>query len=119
SAYAIVGSTTAGVTSFGPLTQLIAGAAPYERLDGSNRNRWGDYSATVLDPLNDQHFWTFQEYAIDTDQWAIRVTQIIVPEPSSSILLIWLTLCLVSSQRSMPGTKIDPGSKKRFPSNTL
>lgn len=111
SAYAVVGSTTAGVTSFEPLTQLIAGTAPYERLDGSNRNRWGDYSATVLDPLNDQHFWTFQEYAIDTDQWAIRVTQIIVPEPSSSILLIWLTLCLVSSQRSMPGTKIDPRSK--------
>src|SRR5207245_3367794 len=27
------------------------------------RNRWGDYSATVVDPVNDLDFWTIQEYA--------------------------------------------------------
>ena len=27
------------------------------------RNRWGDYSATQVDPLNDSDFWTVQEYA--------------------------------------------------------
>uniref|UniRef100_Q01Z27 BACON domain-containing protein n=1 Tax=Solibacter usitatus (strain Ellin6076) TaxID=234267 RepID=Q01Z27_SOLUE len=26
-------------------------------------NRWGDYSATVVDPVNDLAFWTLQEYA--------------------------------------------------------
>ena len=26
-------------------------------------NRWGDYSATVVDPVNDTHFWTIQQYA--------------------------------------------------------
>jgi hypothetical protein len=26
-------------------------------------NRWGDYSATQVDPLNDADFWTVQEYA--------------------------------------------------------
>ncbi|HXG47945.1 MAG TPA: Calx-beta domain-containing protein, partial [Methylomirabilota bacterium] len=26
-------------------------------------NRWGDYSSTVVDPLNDLDFWTIQEYA--------------------------------------------------------
>jgi hypothetical protein len=28
----------------------------------SNLNRWGDYSATVVD-VDDKHFWTIQEYA--------------------------------------------------------
>jgi hypothetical protein len=28
------------------------------------RNRWGDYSATVVDPANDFDFWTLQEYAL-------------------------------------------------------
>ncbi len=28
-----------------------------------SRNRWGDYSSTVVDPLNDADFWTIQEYA--------------------------------------------------------
>ena len=27
------------------------------------RNRWGDYSATQVDPLNDGDFWTVQEYS--------------------------------------------------------
>src|SRR5260221_49897 len=27
------------------------------------RNRWGDYSAACVDPLNDKDFWTVQEYS--------------------------------------------------------
>ena len=27
------------------------------------RNRWGDYSATCIDPVNDNDFWTVQEYS--------------------------------------------------------
>lgn len=30
-------------------------------------NRWGDYSATVVDPVNDTDFWTIQEYAAMPD----------------------------------------------------
>ncbi len=48
------------------------GEAPYYRFDGV-RNRWGDYSATVVDPLNDTDFWTIQEYAFapfgGLDRW--------------------------------------------------
>jgi hypothetical protein len=29
----------------------------------SRQNRWGDYSASQTDPLNDTHFWSVQEYA--------------------------------------------------------
>lgn len=27
--------------------------------------RWGDYSQTMVDPVNDNDFWTIQEYALD------------------------------------------------------
>lgn len=38
------------------------GEASYYKDYGSGRNRWGDYSATSLDPSNGT-FWTLQEYA--------------------------------------------------------
>ncbi len=38
------------------------GLAPYFKDFGSGRNRWGDYSATSIDPANGS-FWTLQEYA--------------------------------------------------------
>jgi len=91
--YAVVGRTQAGVTTFSPITQLKDGQALYDRTDDSGRNRWGDYSATVIDPLNEEHFWTFQQYVIDTDEWAVQVTEIIVPEPSGWNLAV--SLCLV------------------------
>lgn len=30
---------------------------------GNGEVRWGDYSAAQIDPRNDHHFWTIQEYA--------------------------------------------------------
>ena len=30
-------------------------------------NRWGDYSATTVDPVNDTDLWTIQEYAMTMD----------------------------------------------------
>ena len=48
-----------------------AGEAPYYK-PGSGRNRWGDYSATVVDPKDDINMWTIQEYAAarsGVDRW--------------------------------------------------
>ena len=44
-------------------TLLKAGEASYAALDQLGFNQWGQWSATVLDPLNDADFWTIQEYA--------------------------------------------------------
>lgn len=44
-------------------TVIRRGRAPYLKTFGGSRNRWGDYSATVVDPVNDADFWTIQEYA--------------------------------------------------------
>jgi hypothetical protein len=42
---------------------LKAGVASYYRTNSAGQNLWGDYSATMVDPLNDTDFWTIQEYA--------------------------------------------------------
>jgi len=40
-----------------------AGEDCYSKDFGSGRNRWGDYSHTMVDPTDDCSFWTIQEYA--------------------------------------------------------
>ncbi|HZB46524.1 MAG TPA: DUF4214 domain-containing protein [Pyrinomonadaceae bacterium] len=42
---------------------LKAGEAHYYKTFGGTENRWGDYSATTVDPANDTDLWTLQEYA--------------------------------------------------------
>jgi hypothetical protein len=49
---------------------LKAGEAPYYKTgqtfgntEASAENRWGDFSATMVDPIDDTSFWTLQEYA--------------------------------------------------------
>jgi hypothetical protein len=88
-AYAVAGAKIGGVTEFGDLIRLQPGLADYERVNGNPpRNRWGDYSATVVDPTNPHHFWTFQEYVHAEDTHAIWITELIlVPEPGTVALL--------------------------------
>lgn len=43
--------------------QYKDGKASYYKTFGGGRNRWGDYSATMLDPVNGVDFWILQEYA--------------------------------------------------------
>jgi hypothetical protein len=47
---------------------LKAGEAAYNP-GGTGAARWGDYSATVLDPADDRTFWTFQEYSRSSSAW--------------------------------------------------
>lgn len=44
-------------------TALKAGEAPYFKTLSGTKNRWGDYSNTQVDPVNDVDLWTIQEYA--------------------------------------------------------
>ncbi|MFP5245652.1 MAG: hypothetical protein ACLGH0_03075 [Thermoanaerobaculia bacterium] len=50
-------------TAPGTPTTYKSGEANYFKTFGGFYNRWGDYSATVVDPVNDNDFWTIQEYA--------------------------------------------------------
>ncbi len=55
------------------------GLAKYVKIF-TTKNRWGDYSATVVDPLDGKTFWTLQEYAElpsgGVDRWAVQWAQI-------------------------------------------
>jgi hypothetical protein len=98
SAYALIGETTGGVTTF---------AAPLLLKEGLVGNyhvfndRWGDFTTTVVDPTNPLVFWTFQEHAMATNAWATQITQIIVPEPSGVVpgLAAVLALAWLAVQR--------------------
>jgi len=47
----------------GTIQMCKVGEDSYVKDFGSGRVRWGDYSATVVDPSDDLSFWTLQEYA--------------------------------------------------------
>ncbi|MGE3181115.1 MAG: hypothetical protein AB7N71_05745 [Phycisphaerae bacterium] len=49
------------------------GLSAINNIDNANRNRWGDYSNTVVDPVDDQTFWTIQTYASTGGAWGTRV----------------------------------------------
>jgi hypothetical protein len=49
--------------SMQPVELIKEGLGPYYKTFGAGRNRWGDYSATTVDPEDDRTFWTIQEYA--------------------------------------------------------
>lgn len=78
SAYCSVGRFDGVSTQFNPPTLLRAGVSDFVRLDGSLRNRWGDYSATTLDPNDPRRFWTIQEFVSATDIYSTQISEIIV-----------------------------------------
>jgi hypothetical protein len=46
-----------------PVQVIKSGEAKYVKALGGPENRWGDYSATTVDPADGLTFWTIQEYA--------------------------------------------------------
>jgi hypothetical protein len=83
SAYAVIGTSAGGpggAVTFGTPIKTQNGQASYV-VQSSDRNRWGDYSATTIDPADPGIFWTFQEWAAahgtntPTGNWATRADQ--------------------------------------------
>jgi uncharacterized repeat protein (TIGR01451 family) len=81
SSYAVLGETVAGVTTFGVPLLLKEGVDDYLQDFGSGRNRWGDYSATVVDPTDPFTFWTFQEFVSAENIWSTQITQLRIVRP--------------------------------------
>lgn len=60
------------------------GQGSYQLVDGSGRNRWGDYTGMVIDPTDDLTFWVLNEYASSTGAWATQVASFqIAPAPET------------------------------------
>lgn len=60
------------------------GSAPQNNIDGSGRNRWGDYSWSTLDPVDDMTLWTIQEYAHATNIWGTWIGKFTFEQPQLS-----------------------------------
>lgn len=55
--------------------QFVNGVAGYYKTYGGGRNRWGDFSGTAFDPV-DNSFWTFQEWANTGSNWGTQIAHI-------------------------------------------
>lgn len=74
------------------------GQANYYQTFGGGQNRWGDYSATVIDPINNTDFWTIQEC---------------VPSSPANYWDTWwahIQTCFVSDTISATSFAINPGT---------
>jgi hypothetical protein len=47
--------------------------------------RWGDFSVTTVDPVDDQSIWTFQEYCNATNSYGVRVIKLLAPPPATPV----------------------------------
>jgi len=76
SAYYVIGHKVNGYTTFTRPRLLQAGSGSYD-------GRWGDYSATVLDPSDPTLFWTFQEYTVANNKWGVKIAAVRSSGPGS------------------------------------
>jgi hypothetical protein len=87
SSYAIAGQIVNGTLAFGPLTLLKAGTASYQNPDPADplsESRWGDYSATTVDPSDPNRFWTIQMVAVGVTTWITQITELITGTPTNA-----------------------------------
>ncbi len=97
SSFAVVGETVNGFVTFGKLTLLKAGTATYQSKDSTDgTSRWGDYSATSVDPSDPTHFWTIQMCATGASVWSTQITELIaaplvlsIRQAETNVLLSW------------------------------
>jgi hypothetical protein len=94
SSFAAVGQTVNNVTTFGEPLTLKTGVTDYHGDDETGggfgtpapTSRWGDYSATSVDPVDQNRFWTLQMYPSDSAVWSTEITELItVPLPVLSV----------------------------------
>lgn len=52
-------------------------------IETTDKQRWGDFSQTVVDPVDNMTMWTIQEYANATNSWAERAVQVMAPPPAT------------------------------------
>ncbi len=49
--------------------------------------RWGDYSYTSVDPLDDMTMWSVTQFTNATNSYGVRVTKLVAPPPASPTTL--------------------------------
>ncbi len=104
------------------VTSTTAIYAPYQLHRDGTRDyieRWGDFSQTVVDPLDDQTIWTFQEYADVDDSYGVRAVQFKAPPPATPS--IFAGIFFTDTTITLQGTSVnnsgffDPGEDSGGP----
>jgi hypothetical protein len=65
------------------LTSSSTSYNPAGNPGGPNGRRWGDYSFTSLDPLDDMTMWTIQQFCDDVDSYGCRIARLVAPPPAT------------------------------------
>lgn len=92
SSYAVVGKTTGASTAFGTPQLLQQGYGTMD-LNPSGAEKWGDYSATVVDPADPNLFYTFQQVARQGNNWGLAISKLNIKPaalPTSSLAVVSL-----------------------------
>ena len=76
----MTGPPTTAATTFGTTT---ANYNPAADPGGASGRRWGDYSFTMVDPLDDMTVFTVQEYNQALNSYAVRVGKLAAPPPAT------------------------------------
>ncbi|MFO1352217.1 MAG: DUF11 domain-containing protein [Gammaproteobacteria bacterium] len=74
------GPPTTAATAYGTTT---ANYNPAADPGGTAGRRWGDYSFTVVDPLDEMTVWTIQEYNQALNSYAVRIGKLLAPPPAT------------------------------------
>lgn len=77
------------------------GQGAYNTVDSNGVNRWGDYSLTSVDPVDDLTLWTIQEYSRGNDRWGTWIAKLMVPA-----CRIWQSYCVTSPNSAGSGALI-------------
>ncbi len=90
SVYAAVGTLTNGTVTMGAPFVVQAGTLNYTGLAGVETTtpyRWGDYSATCVDPADENLFWTIQEIPVAAGTWGTQITLISMTTNTPSLAI--------------------------------
>jgi hypothetical protein len=96
-------------------TSSSAAYNPPNNPGGANGRRWGDYSFTTLDPIDDMTMWTIQEFCDATNSYGCRAVQLIAPPPATPTSAPTVAIGLPSTHVVLTGTEVagsgfyDPG----------
>jgi VCBS repeat-containing protein len=94
SAFAVTGALNGDSLTLSDPILLKAGDGPYlgtaiDQELGATLVRWGDYSATTVDPNDPSHFWTVEEWAAADPSlgtvWATQVSELIFGSTSPPV----------------------------------
>jgi hypothetical protein len=99
SIYGAVGSVNGSAVTVGSPFLIQTGAVSNFTISfDSAPYRWGDYSTTMVDPTDDNLFWTIQEIPASSTSWGTQITLIslVTNRPSltiapsgTNVLVVW------------------------------